>query len=395
MAKAVIIVIDGVGVGEMPDAYKYGESGANTLKHVSEKVGGLSLPRLQSMGLGNIADLLGYELAGVPKVNDPQACFGYASERSNGKDSLTGHFEMIGIVRDIPFVTYPGNFPPSIVEKIEKVIGRKVIECGHASGTEIIVRYGHESISTGHPIIYTSEDSVLQIAAHEDVIPPSELYEMCMAIREVMRGEHEVGRVIARPFTTIDGKFVRTERRRDFGLVPDSPNLLTILKEANLRVMACGKIDDIFTKLMITDTIHASNNADIVRATLDFLKTDNDGLIFTNLIDFDQLYGHRNDSAGFAECLKVFDGDLDHIIEAMAEDDLLIITADHGNDPTTESTDHNREYVPILSMIKSHVSGNTLGERKTFADIGATVSEYFGIKWSLDNGESFLNILKK
>lgn len=389
MKKVILIVLDSVGIGELPDADVYGDAGSNTVGNISKKIGGLSLPNLEKMGLGNIDDV-----AGINKCLLPIAAFGKCNELSKGKDTVTGHWEMSGVVLDKPLKTFPKGFPKSIIEPFENKINRKIIGNCVASGTQIIEELGDEHVKTGCPIIYTSADSVFQIAAHEEVIPLEQLYEICKIAREMLVGDNIVGRVIARPFTGSSGNYTRTSNRRDFALDPFCKTALEYIKESNLKVMAVGKIEDIYNGKGITDAVHIKNNMDGVDKTIEYMKQANEGLIFTNLVDFDMLYGHRNDAEGYAKALIDFDKRIPEIVQNMGEEDILIITADHGCDPTTESTDHSREYIPLI-VYGSDVKKNTnLGIRKSFCDIGKTILDIFEIENSL-NGESFKNKILK
>jgi len=391
--RAVLVVLDGVGVGELPDADAYGDRGSNTLVNTAKAAGGLSLPNLERLGLGNLAADAGTELAGVSACGSPMASYGRMAQASPGKDTTTGHWEIAGIQLEQAFPTYPAGFPPEIMTTFEEAIGRRVLGNRPASGTEIIRELGEKHMATGSPIVYTSADSVFQIAAHENVIAPDELYEMCRTARAILTGPHAVGRVIARPFEGSPGHFSRTVRRRDFSLLPPGPTLLDLVAEAGLDVMGCGKIDDIFAMRGVTLSRHASGNDEVFDAILAFLDEGRPGLIFANLIDFDMKWGHRNDVEGFARGLEHVDRRLPELLQRLRDDDLLAICADHGNDPTTPSTDHSREYVPVLAMSPAALhagrSGRPIGVRSTFADLGATIAEFLKIPWSLA-GESFL-----
>ena len=375
MKRAIIIVLDSVGMGELPDADSYGDVGSNTLGNIAAKLGNLKLNNLQKLGLGNIDNISGFE-----KHPAPKGCCGRMGEKSFGKDTTTGHWEMSGIILDKPFPTYPHGFPEEIINEFEKAINRKSLGNIVASGTEIIKQLGEQHVNTGYPIVYTSADSVFQIAAHEDVIPIDKLYEMCQIARSILKGEHAVGRVIARPFTGTVGDFKRTDRRRDFSLKPLGKTILDYTVEKGLEVKAVGKIEDIFGGQGITSAVNTHNNMDGVDRTLDYMKTEFEGILFTNLVDFDMLYGHRNDVNGYANSLIEFDGRVPELLDALKDDDILFITADHGCDPTTPSTDHSREYVPIIVYGKGLRQGVNLGTRSTFSDIAATIAEYLGIK---------------
>lgn len=382
--RIILVVLDSVGIGELPDAKEYGDEGSNTLVNLSRAVGGLKLPNLTKLGLGNIT-----EIEGVSKVNKPSAAFGKMQQLSKGKDTTTGHWEISGIVLDVPFRTYPNGFPSEIITEFEKLIGMKTLGNVVASGTEIIKVLGEEHVKTGYPIIYTSADSVFQIAAHEEIIPLERLYEICQIARKLLTGEHQVGRVIARPFIGEIGDFSRTPNRRDYAVLPPHDTILDVLKKNEFEVMAVGKIEDIFAGRGITHAVHTKNNADSIERTISSLGFVEGGLIFSNLVDFDMLYGHRNDVEGYAKALHEFDTALPDIIASLTEEDILIITADHGNDPTTPSTDHSREYVPLL-VYGEKIKGIDLGIRKSFADIGATIADYFNTE-KLKHGQSFLD----
>lgn len=378
MKRAAIIVLDSVGIGELPDAAKYGDEGSNTLVNIKKNYPSLDLKNMCSLGLGNI-DADGAKLLG--KTENPKGCYGKMSEASNGKDTTTGHWEIAGIITENPFPTFTETgFPKEIMDQFEAAIGRKTLGNISASGTAIINELGDEHVKTGYPIIYTSADSVFQIACHEEVIPVEELYKICETARKLLTGDYAVARVIARPFIgNGNGNYTRTERRKDFSLAPTSTTILDLVKEKGLTVAAIGKIEDIFEHRGITVKDHTTNNNDGIEKTIEYLKKDFDGLLFTNLVDTDMIYGHRNDIKGYAEALMYFDNKLPEIIDSMKEEDILIITADHGCDPTTPSTDHSREYVPLLVFGKNLKQGVNLGTRKTFADVGATIAEYLDI----------------
>lgn len=379
----IIIVLDSVGAGELPDADKYGDAGSNTLANMAKAVGGLHLPNLQKLGLGNII-----EIEGILPAEAPLAAYGKAAEASAGKDTTTGHWELSGIILDKPFPVFPHGFPPEIIAEFEQKIGRATLANEVASGTEIIARLGEEHMKTGYPIVYTSADSVFQIAAHEEIIPVEELYKMCRIAREMLTGPYAVGRVIARPFIGKPGAFKRTANRHDFSLTPPGPTILDALKNNGLSVLAVGKINDIFAGQGITDTVHAENNMDGVDKTLEFIKRSEKGLVFTNLVDFDSSFGHRNDAQGYAKALAEFDARLPEILSLISHDKILVITGDHGCDPTTPSTDHSREYVPLLVYGPKVQPGANLGIRGTFADLASTIGEIFDIQ--TDTGTSFL-----
>jgi len=372
--RAIVIVLDSVGVGELPDAADYGDSGSNTLAHVAEVVGGLYLPNLAEMGIGNIASI-----HGVGPVALASACYGKMAERSAGKDTTTGHWELMGIITEKPFPTYPHGFPPEIISEFEKRTGRKVLGNKVASGTEIIQELGEEHIRSGRPIVYTSADSVFQIACHEDVIPVEELYKMCRIARSILTAPHNVQRVIARPFTGTPGKFVRTERRRDFALEPQGETLMDLIVSRGGEVIGIGKIEDIFAGRGVTKAVHASGNSECIKATLSSILKGEGTLVFTNLVDFDMLYGHRNDPVGYARAMENFDAAVPHLMEFLRDEDVMVITADHGCDPTTSSTDHSREYVPLLVYGRSLAHGINLGIRETFSDVACTLADLLDI----------------
>lgn len=382
MKRAIIIVLDGVGVGEMPDAGKYGDKGSNTLGNLSRAVGGPSLPCLSSLGLGNIG-----EFSGIKGIGSPLASFGKMSELSKGKDTITGHWEMMGIVSERPFPVYPHGFPAEIIDAFEKKINRKVLGNKAASGTEIIEELGREHMRTGFPIVYTSADSVFQIAAHEEVIPVEELYGICKTARELLAAPHDVCRVIARPF--VGPPFRRTYGRKDFALAPPGDTALDMLLKKGLQVVSIGKVIDMFAGRGFSRGIKASGNSDIMDKLAGALAEGAEGLFFANLVDFDTLYGHRNDPSGFKAALEDFDRRLPGFLSALKDDDYLFITADHGCDPTTASTDHSREYVPVL-FYNGKTPAKDLGIREGFFDIGATVAEIFGIE-GFKAGKSFLS----
>ena len=382
--RIVLIVLDSVGIGEMPDAADYGDTGADTLGHAlgSRTV---HIPQLRQMGLANIRRLP------VAPVEKPNGVFGKAATSSRGKDTTTGHWEMGGIITARPFPTYPNGFPPRIIEPFERAIGRKVLGNKPASGTEIIKELGEEHVRTGCPIVYTSADSVFQIATHEEIVPLEQLYQWCEIARGQLTGEDEMGRVIARPFVGEPGGFRRTEARQDYAIDPPEATVLDRIKSAGLAVTAVGKIGSIFCHRGTTEELKAGNNNASVDQTLHALESTQRGLIFTNLVDFDMLYGHRNDVEGYARALEEFDLRLPEIQESMQQDDLLMISADHGCDPGDVSTDHTREYVPVLCWGRRARAGVDLGIRSSLADIGQTIAENFGL--TLQAGRSFLRDL--
>ncbi|MCY6371036.1 phosphopentomutase [Clostridium ganghwense] len=386
--RVIWIVLDSVGMGALPDAEKYGDVGSNTIGNISKALGGLKLPNMEKLGLGNIEGI-----KGLNKVENPIGCYSRFEEMSDGKDTTTGHWEMAGIYSENPFPTYPNGFPKEVVDAFESAIGRKMIANKPASGTAIIEELGEEHVKTGNPIVYTSADSVFQIAAHEEVISVEELYKMCETARNILTGDHAVARVIARPFVGEPGNFVRTANRRDFSLTPPHDTVLDILKKNNLNVMAVGKIEDIFSGQGVTEAVHTKDNMNGVDETLNYIKEDKKGLIFTNLVDFDMKWGHRNDVEAYGKGLEAFDARLPEILKAMKDTDILFITADHGCDPTMPGTDHSREYVPFLAYGKALKSNVNLGTRTTFADMGQTVAEIFSVE-PIKNGESFLDKVK-
>jgi len=387
--RAIIIVMDSAGIGEMPDSCAFGDQGSNTLGNILKEVGVLKLTNLQSMGLGNIS-----QFSNLSEVNDPQACYGKMAEMSVGKDTTTGHWEIAGIVLNRPFPFFPNGFPPEFIFNFQKRIGREVLGNEAASGTEIIERLGPEHVRTGKPIIYTSADSVLQIAVHEEVIPLEELMNICRTAREILTGDLEVARVIARPFTGQVGSFQRTSNRHDFSIPPPGRTLLDIIAGSGQTVLAVGKINDIFTGSGVSEYVPSKNNMDGINKTVEYLKRSEPGLIFTNLVDFDMLFGHRNNVCGYAGALEEFDSRLPEILDTLKDEDILFITADHGCDPTTPGTDHTREYVPLLVYGKKIKKGIDLGIRNTFADLGATVAEYLGVE-RLPVGQSFYQNIKE
>jgi phosphopentomutase len=380
--RAIILVLDGVGIGEAPDAAVYGDVGSHTLGNLARAVGGLQVPQLERAGLGCIAPLLG-----VAAVEAPTAAWGLLEPRSAGKDSTTGHWEIAGVHLDRPFPTYPQGFPAALVEEFARRTGRRVLGNVVASGTAVLDTYGEVHQRTGDWIVYTSADSVFQIAAHEAVVPLAELYAACEAARAMLVAPHDVSRVIARPFVGVPGAWRRTANRRDLAIAPPAETLLDALAAAGIPRTGVGKVDDLFARRGLEGG-HTSDNAEGVARILDWVRAGPDGLLFANLVDFDQLFGHRNDVPGFHGALRAFDAALPELIAALRQDDLLFITADHGNDPTTPSTDHARECVPVLALGRSVVPG-PIGRRSTFADLGATVAEWFGVAFR-GRGRSFL-----
>ncbi|MFO7248072.1 MAG: phosphopentomutase [Bacillota bacterium] len=373
-SRIFLIVLDSVGIGALPDAADYGDEGANTLGHIAETVG-LSLPNLAALGLGNIASV-----KGIPPAASPKAHYGKMAEISAGKDTTTGHWELMGIHTKVPFKTYPNGFPPELIAEFERRIGRKVLGNKPASGTVIIEELGEEHMRTGAVIVYTSADSVFQVAAHEEVIPLDELYRICEIARELtLRDEYAVTRVIARPFVGKPGAFVRTANRRDYSVKPPAPTVMNRLADAGYDVIALGKISDIYAGEGVTEAIKTASNEDGVDKLLEVARRSFRGLAFLNLVDFDAKYGHRRDPEGYAQALEAFDRRVPEILGALSEGDLLVITADHGNDPTHHGTDHTREYVPLLVWYPALRDGRNLGLRETFADVGATVADNFGV----------------
>jgi len=380
--RVILIVLDGVGVGALPDAADYGDVGANTLLHVAEAAGPLELPNLQRMGLGNICPV-----PGLLPAEQPCAAWGRMRELSPGKDTTTGHWELAGLETTDPFATHPQGFPPEIIEIFRRETGLDPLGNIAASGTDIIRALGAEHLASGRPIVYTSTDSVFQVAAHEEVIPPQRLYEICRTMRRAL-DPFMIGRIIARPFVgTCAENFTRTHRRHDFAMPPAAPTLLDTLHSAGTPVTGIGKIADIFAGRGVGRSIATRSNADGMQQVLNSLSGQLGGLLFANLVDFDMLYGHRLDAVGFAAALVEFDCWLPHLQAAMRDDDLLLVTADHGCDPTTPGTDHSREYVPIIAWHRRLVTGRGLGTRGSFRDVAATVAAALGQRWQY--GESF------
>lgn len=373
--RVVLIVLDGVGAGEAPDAAAYGDVGSNSLANTAAAVGGLDLPNLGKLGLGNIIDI-----QGVPPVPNPAGMFGKMRERSQGKDTTTGHWEIAGVILDRPFPTYPQGFPPDVIAAFRERTGRGVLCNKPASGTVVIEEFGEDHLASGDLIVYTSADSVFQIAAHVDVVSEEELYDICRVARDLLQGEHGVSRVIARPFAGEPGSFVRTAGRRDFSLPPPNETMLDAATDAGLNVWAVGKIADIFAGRGITHSYPTGSNAEGIDRTLRLVReARGSGIIFTNLVETDAVYGHRNDPQGYAAALTEFDAALPNLLQMLLPSDLLIMTADHGVDPTTEGTDHTREYVPLLVYGGPAVPGTALGVRQTFADVGASVRAYLDL----------------
>lgn len=384
-----LIVLDSVGIGEAPDAADFDDIGSDTLGHIARECGGLNMPNMAALGLSNIR-----EIEGVPATDQPRAYYTKMQEASNGKDTMTGHWEIMGLYIDTPFRVFPDGFPDELIQRIEEKTGRKVIGNKPASGTEIIEELGEEHVKTGALIIYTSADSVLQIAAHEDVVPLKELYEICEFCREItLEDPYMLGRIIARPFIGEAGSFKRTANRHDYALKPFGRTTMNEMKDAGLDVIALGKISDIYDGEGITKAVRTVSNMDGMDKMVQTLDESFKGLSFLNLVDFDAVYGHRRDPKGYGQALEDYDRRLPEVFEKMTENDLLIITADHGNDPTYKGTDHTREYVPLLVYSPRFAGGKELPLRKTFADIGATVADNFGVKLP-EHGTSFLSDLK-
>lgn len=379
MSKVILIVLDSFGVGALPDAAAYGDESSDTYGHIYT-ARGLALPNMFDLGFANIDGLVG------PKAAQPRGAYGKCAERSAGKDTTTGHWELCGIVLDKPFPTYPQGFPQELISELTKAFGIDILGNEVASGTEIIARLGYEHELTGKPIVYTSADSVLQIATHTGVIPLERLYALCRQARHIMQGRHAVGRIIARPFDGKNGEYKRTPDRRDFSLEPVADTVLDMLKAAGKQVIGVGKIEDIFAGRGLTEAEHTVSNADGIRKTIEYAKRGLDGLLFTNLVDYDMLYGHRNDVEGYARALEEFDAALPQIMDSLSAEDMLIISSDHGCDPTTQSTDHSREYTPLL-VFGQGVKPVNLGVRGSFCDIGAFVLDCFGLQPIC--GESF------
>jgi phosphopentomutase len=386
--RVVLIVLDSVGIGELPDADKFGDTGANTLGHIIEQVPNIAIPNLSDLGIANILPI-----QGLPAANAPKAHYGKMAEVSVGKDTMTGHWELMGLRVEIPFQTYPDGFPDKLIREFEKETGRQVIGNKAASGTEIIEEFGKEQMETGAWIVYTSADSVFQLAAHEDTIQLDELYRACEIARKLtLKDEFAVGRVIARPYIGLPGEFIRTAHRHDYAVKPPEPTVMNYLKEAGMDCKAVGKINDIFSGEGVTEARPTKNNLEGIEQTIDLLKSDFRGLVFTNLVDFDSLYGHRRNPQGYAAALEEFDQRLPDIMGSMSERDLLIITADHGNDPTHPGTDHTREYVPLMVWSPDYKAGQNLGIRSTFADVAATIADNFKVQIP-KHGTSFLKYI--
>jgi len=387
--RIFLVVMDSVGIGEAPDAKQFDDLGADTLGHIAERMNGLNMPTMGKLGLSNIR-----EIKGIEKADQPLAHYTKMQEASNGKDTMTGHWEIMGLYIDQPFQTFPDGFPDDLLDELKEKTGRGIIGNKPASGTEILVELGEEHMKTGDLIVYTSADSVLQIAAHEDVVPIDELYEICETARKMtMNDKYMVGRIIARPFTGEPGAFERTSNRHDYALKPFGRTVMNALEDGGLDVVALGKISDIYDGEGVTKAIRTKDNDDGMEKFIQSIDEDFHGLNFLNLVDFDAKYGHRRDPEGYGKALETFDERLPEVLEKLKEDDLLIITADHGNDPVHHGTDHTREYVPLIVHHKGVTSGKALPIRETFADIGATVAENFGVDMP-KYGKSFLDEIK-
>lgn len=387
--KIHVIVMDSVGIGEAPDADKFGDAGSNTLGHIAEKMNGLNMPNMEKLGLSNIR-----ELKGINKTEEPAAFYGMMQEASVGKDTMTGHWEIMGLNIDTPFKVYPEGFPEELISKLEAATGRKVLCNLPYSGTAVIDDYGPEHMETGAIIVYTSADPVMQIAAHEEIIPVEELYKICEIARELtLDAEFLVGRVIARPFVGQPGNFTRTSNRHDYALTPFGRTTMAEMKDSNLDVIAIGKISDIFNGDGVTEAIRTKDNTDGMDKMAEVVRRDFHGISFLNLVDFDANFGHRRDPIGYGQALEEFDRRLPEVLDALSADDLLIITADHGNDPTFPGTDHTREYVPLIVYSPRFTAGAELELRETFADIAATIADNFNIA-APKFGKSFLAELK-
>lgn len=390
-----LIVMDSVGIGEAPDAASFNDVGADTLGHIAKEMKGLTMPNMEKLGYSNIRGIIGLEdLEGMKSVDQPQAFHGYMQEASVGKDTMTGHWEIMGLNINKPFKVYPEGFPQSLIDELEERTGRKVLCNKPASGTQVIEDFGKEHMETGAIIVYTSADPVLQIAAHEDIVPLEELYKICEIAREItLKPEYLVGRVIARPFVGTPGHFERTSNRHDYALKPFGRTVMNELKDAGFDVIALGKISDIYNGEGVTEAIRTQDNDDGMDQLVNVLKKDFQGISFLNLVDFDAKYGHRRDPIGYGEALEEFDRRLAEALDLMKEDDLLLITADHGNDPTFPGTDHTREFVPLIAYSPRLKEGKELPKTETFAAIGATIAENFGVKMP-EFGTSFLQLLK-
>lgn len=390
--QCTFVVIDSVGIGEAPDAAEYGDAGSDTLGHTADAVGGLSLPNMQKLGLGNIARST--PIAGCPPIDAPVGAYGKAAEKALGKDTATGHWEFMGLVLDEPFRTFPRGFPPKIIDTFLARIGRpRALGNKAASGTEIIAELGEEHVRTGDPIVYTSADPVFQIAAHEDVVPLETLYRWCEIAYDIVIPAG-LSRVIARPFVG-EHPYTRTYNRRDYALAPPRDTFLDDLQRAGVETLGIGKIPSIYAHAGVAEDVHTKGNAAGIDATVEAMRERTFPFVFTNLVDFDMLYGHRRDPEGYAECLREFDARLPDLMDAMRPGDLLLIAADHGNDPTYAGTDHTREYVPILCWAPDLEQGIDIGVRDTFADIGRTIVDFFGVEPGSTLGTGFLDQLRR
>ena len=390
MKRVFLIVLDSVGIGELPDAADYGDAGSNTIRAAATS-SYFHMPNMAKLGFFNID---GMDETKSVAADEMTGAVARMMEKSRGKDTTIGHWEIAGIISENPLPTYPNGFPEDLLKKFEERTGRKVICNKPYSGTEVIKDYGKEHVETGALIVYTSADSVFQIAAHEEIVPIDELYRYCEIAREICSGEHGVGRVIARPFEGTYPEFKRTSRRHDYSLHPPKQTMLDYLKEANYDVIAVGKISDIFAGQGVTEMVRTANNAEGIERTIEYTKKDFNGICFTNLVDFDMVYGHRNDVEGYAKALTYFDENLPRIIEGLKDEDILMITADHGCDPSTPSTDHSREHTPLVMTGKQVKAGVNLGTRASFSDISASILDYFGIHGKTE-GESFLTEILK
>ena len=390
MSRVVWMIIDSVGIGALPDSEKFGDTDVNTLGNIVKVHNDIKIPNMIKLGIGNI-DGVGF----IDNIENPIGAYGKCAEVSQGKDTTTGHWEMTGVLVETPFKTFENGFAKEIIDEFEQKTGRKVVGNKPASGTAILDEYGEHQMKTGDVIVYTSADSVFQIAAHEEIIPLDELYKMCKIAREMMMGDNALARIIARPYVGKKaGEFIRTSNRRDYSLNPFEPTVLDTIKESGLDVIGVGKIEDIFNGQGITEAIHTKDNMDGVDETIKYINKENKGLIFTNLVDFDSKYGHRRDTEGYKKALEEFDERIPEIINSLNDDDILIINSDHGNDPTYKGTDHTREYIPVLVYGKNIKQGVNLGIRNSFADIGATVADILNVKMP-KNGQSFKDNLKK
>ncbi|MBQ1793709.1 MAG: phosphopentomutase [Peptostreptococcaceae bacterium] len=389
MSRVIWMVIDSVGIGALPDSQKFGDVNVDTLGNIVRACKGIKIPNMIKLGLANIEGVDSLE-----NIESPIGCYGRCSEVSKGKDTTTGHWEMTGVLVETPFKTFENGFPKDIIEEFERRSNRKVIGNKPASGTAILDELGEQHMNTGEVIVYTSADSVFQIAAHEEIVSLDELYKMCEIAREIMMGDNAVARIIARPFIGKPGAFERTSNRRDYSLSPFEDTVLDNIKNSNLDVIGVGKIEDIFNQQGITEAIHTHDNMDGVNQTINYMKKETKGLIFTNLVDFDSKYGHRRDVEGYKNALEEFDARIPEILENMNDDDVLIINSDHGNDPTYKGTDHTREYIPVLVYGKNLKSGLNLGTRNSFADIGATVADILNVEMP-KHGQSFKNEIMK